>query len=129
MILVDSSVWVDAWRGRQRGLAATLTALIESGEAAMNPLIYTELLQGALHARHQEEIATLLQPIALLPLPNMVWTESPRMYLRLRQQGLTLTTIDCLIATHVMLEHHDLWSLDKIFADIGKHAPLRLFAS
>ncbi|MBI4366141.1 MAG: PIN domain-containing protein [Deltaproteobacteria bacterium] len=126
MILVDSSVWVDAWRGRQRSLANALTAMIESGEAAINPLIYTELLQGALNARHQEEIAALLQPISVLPLPETLWTESPRNYLRLRQKGLTLTTMDCLIATHAMLEHCRIWSLDGVFAEIRALAPLQL---
>lgn len=127
VILVDSSIWVHAWRGRPRAFANALAALIEAGEAVINPLIYTELLQGALNEDHQEEIAHLLTPIPVLPFPEHLWSEGAKHYLRARQKGITPTTIDCLIATHASLAHCPLWSTDGIFPTLGTHISLRLF--
>lgn len=118
MILVDSSVWIDAWRGRNPKIAVDLTRHIESGEAAINFLIRTELLQGARDQAHQRTLRELLHPVAVLPFPDDLWEESPLFYLQARQKGKTMTTIDCLIATHARVANLPLWSLDGVFHDL-----------
>lgn len=113
MILVDSSVWIDAWRGGKT--VARLTPLIETGDAVLNPLIRTEILQGARDRRHQEMLKGLLSPIGVEALPEGLWEEAPLYYLRARERGVTLTTIDCLIAVHSLLLRCPLWSLNQVF--------------
>ncbi|MBI2346279.1 MAG: PIN domain-containing protein [Deltaproteobacteria bacterium] len=127
MPLIDSSIWIAGWRGGVPAINEALISLIESNDASINPLILTELLQGALNSKHQEAIAQLLAPIPVLPLPNRLWTEAPKLYLRMRQKGVTITTMDCLIAMHAISERVPLWSADGIFQDIRAHSDLRLF--
>lgn len=115
MVLVDSSVWIEAWRGRSDKVVARLTRLIEAGEAFLDPLIRTELLQGACDRKHQQELRQLLSPIPVEKLSDDLWDESAALYLKLRESGVTLTTMDCLIAAHAILMKTPLWSLDQIF--------------
>jgi len=117
VILVDSSVWIAAWRG-DGSAANTLSRLIEGGDAVINPLIRTELLQGARDRRHQQELKGLLTPITVLPLPESLWNKAPEIYLQSRERGTTLTTIDCLIATHARIERIMLWSLDQALSKV-----------
>lgn len=118
MILVDSSVWIEAWRGKNPSVTTSLARLIESGEATLNPLIRTEILQGARDLGHQKFLKELLSSVSIEPLPEDLWEEAPALYLKLRQKGITLTTIDCLIASHSMIKSLALWSLDQTFEKI-----------
>ena len=48
MILVDTSVWIDFIRGRSTSPVERLRAALDRGvSAAITPLIYQEILQGA----------------------------------------------------------------------------------
>lgn len=117
MILVDSSVWIAAWRGADERIVATLSQLVESEAAAMNPLIRVELLQGAKDAGHQRALQALITPIPILSLED-IWEDVPRYALRWRSHGVTLTTIDAIIATQSIATRYALWSLDKVFTRI-----------
>lgn len=118
MILVDSSVWIAGWRGNDKSVVNRLTHLIESGQVILNPLIRTELLQGAKDRHHQQTLKNLLDPIPIESLPDQLWDESSALYLKVRAMGTTLTTIDCLIATHAIISSFSLWSFDHIFIKI-----------
>ena len=113
MILVDSSVWIAAWRAQDSKIVTALTRYVEAGEASINLFIRTELLQGARDRRHQQALRDLLSPIPIHPFSDEMWEEAPNLYLKSRERGITLTTIDCLIATHAQLAHLPLWSLDQ----------------
>lgn len=115
MILVDSSVWIEAWRGVHQALTDRLSQEIENENVSINLLIQTELLQGAKDLKHQKSLKTLLDPISIDPFPEDLWEETPKLFLQCRQKGIQMTTIDCLIASHALLRDIPLWSLDKDF--------------
>lgn len=127
MILVDSSVWIAAWRGTHPALSQKLSLLVETQQACLNPLIQTELLQGARDEKHLKTLATLLEAVPVLELPEKIWTEAPHLFLKCRKIGLNVTTIDCLLATHTLLEKMPLWSLDGIFLKMTKSCDLKLY--
>lgn len=85
----------------------------------MNWLIRTELLQGARNKKHQAEIKKLLEPVPIQPFPEDLWDEAALFYLKIRERGVTVTTIDSLIATQAILSKSLLWSLDGIFSKIS----------
>ena len=47
VVLVDSSVWIDLLRDAQTAQTLALRRLLPEGEAALAPVIYQEILQGA----------------------------------------------------------------------------------
>lgn len=118
MILVDSSVWITAWRGTSEDVSAELARLIEIESARINPLIYIELLQGARDAAHQRTLRSLLSAVPVLALTPEIWEEIPILSLRWRSKGIQLATVDSTIAGHAHSTGMRLWSLDKVFSKI-----------
>ena len=60
MILVDSSVWIDYFRGKATIQTAQLDRLLDSQELALGDLIFTEVLQGCKHDEEFDEVRRLL---------------------------------------------------------------------
>ena len=67
MILVDTSVWVDFFRGAER--AADLAVHLESNFVLLHPWVLGELVLGGLGPRRKSVIADLkrLPAVALVP--------------------------------------------------------------
>lgn len=68
MILVDTSVWVDHFRGVER--AAGLQALLEENEVLMHPWVIGELALGGLGPRGASIVADLGQLPAAPRIPD-----------------------------------------------------------
>ena len=66
MILVDTSVWIDFFRGRP-GLGR-LAELIRDGSALVHPWVIGEIALGSLGARR----AVILADLGLFPIPPVV---------------------------------------------------------
>ncbi|MHB1233754.1 MAG: type II toxin-antitoxin system VapC family toxin [Burkholderiales bacterium] len=132
MVLVDSSVWIDLLRDQATSQTAVLRKLLEGSEAALTPVIYQEILQGAASA---ERLLKLREYFSTLPflLPNhpiKTYEKAAELYLRCRVRGYTpRSPHDCLIA-QIAIEHrvrllHD----DRDFEVLASiEAKLKLFA-
>lgn len=107
MVLVDSSVWIDLLRGRDTAPTQALHTLLAADEAALAPVIYQEILQGA---RSREGLAKLRGTLRTLPFllpahPIETYEAAAELYLRAREQGITpRSPHDCLVA-RVAVEH------------------------
>ncbi len=131
-ILVDTSVWIDFIRGRPTAVVSRLRILLDrGGSAAVTPLVYQEVLQGAADERSFRDYQAFLstQPF-LHPLEPIATSEhAARLYFECRRLGLTIrSSIDCLIA-QIAVEHevpllHD----DRDFERIAKVATHLKFA-
>lgn len=129
MILVDSSVWVDFF-SRSPGYAGKeLRRFIADGENfALTGLILSEVLQGLTHNDHDVE-EYLLRWDLLEPSGNVTYREAAAIFRWARANGVTLTTIDTIIAA-IALEHGaTLFTIDKNFAQITRITPLVLHPS
>ena len=107
MILVDSSVWIDLLRGRATPPVAALRRLIESDEAALAPVIYQEILQGAASparlVRLRKYFGSL--PFILPAHPIETYARAAELYVDCRQHGITpRSPHDCLVAC-IAAEH------------------------
>lgn len=126
MVLVDSSVWIDLLRDEESAQTLALRELLPRGEAALAPVIYQEILQGAALA---ERFARLKRYFRTLPFlnpahPVETWEAAAELYLRCRLRGFTpRSPHDCLVA-RIALEHrvallHD----DRDFDAIAEAEP------
>jgi predicted nucleic acid-binding protein len=107
VILVDSSVWIDLLRKKTTPQTRRLRDLLNGNRAAIAPVIYQEILQGA---SSPESFATLRDYFGTLPLlvsqyPIMTYENAGKLYARCRWQGITpRSPHDCLIA-QIAIEH------------------------
>ena len=121
MILVDTSVWIDFFAGRDLPHVATLEQFIhDSQDIALCGIILTEILQGIANDTTHRRVRRYLVPLILLPMPEAVFVRAADIYRRLRKQGTTIRkTNDCIIAATVLEHHCRLLHNDKDFAPIA----------
>jgi predicted nucleic acid-binding protein len=115
LILVDSSVWID-FLNRNRGRAGDeLEGLIRSGAPlVLAGVIVTEVLQGL--RRDVAEIARLLAGWPLIePGGFASYAAAASIFRQARERGLTLSTLDALLACLAIEYQAALFTLDKDF--------------
>ncbi|MFC3052378.1 type II toxin-antitoxin system VapC family toxin [Kordiimonas pumila] len=117
MILVDSSVWIDFFRGKQSRETDLLDRCLGTEPLLTGDLIITEVLQGFKHERDFRKARAALGQLEFAPMVGAeIALKSAENYRRLRQQGITVRkTIDVLIATFCIENGHTLLHSDRDF--------------
>ena len=127
MILVDSSVWVDFFQSSPGRAGAELRRMIDESEPfALTGVVISEVLQGL--TRNSKDIEHLLATCDMLnPSGFETYREAAAIYRAGRARGISLTTIDTLIAA-IALEHGaSVFTLDRDFAQIARITNLTLY--
>ncbi len=123
-VLVDSSVWIDYFRGSKK--TAALDGLIEEDLLAINDLILAELIPY-LKIKRQRKLESLLYSVERIPL-IIDWDDLIGMQVKCIRAGINKIGIpDLIIAQHAIQNNQLLFSLDKHFSLIGGVAPLSVF--
>ena len=127
MILVDSSVWIDFFRGVDNSGALRLKEVLLEREIVVGDLILVEVLQGYTVEREAEKASELLGRFEQV---NIVDTAIAKLaaahYRQLRRQGVTVRkTIDLLIATRCLDKDWLLLHNDRDFEPLREHLGLR----
>lgn len=126
MILVDTSVWADFFRGREPA-ASRLDQLLEANEVAVAGPILTELLRGVRSLKDRERVTAALEGCHWLDAPPSLWREAGLLGATVGQKGHTVKTLDLLIATIALAHDVALLTLDSDFSHLRKAGiPLRL---
>jgi predicted nucleic acid-binding protein len=127
VILVDSSVWIDYFRGAASPQAEKLDALLGKEPLAIGDLILTEVLQGFSNDRQFNAAKRLLGTLGFVVLGGeAIAVEAARNFRRLRALGITVRkTIDTIIATRCITSGYDLLHSDSDFDPFEEHLGLR----
>ncbi|MBN2684853.1 MAG: PIN domain-containing protein [Pontiellaceae bacterium] len=121
-VLVDSSVWIDYFRG---GLVSSLDWLIEENLICINELILAELVPF-LRVRRQRKLIELLGVVLRLPLV-IDWSGVIDLQVKCLHSGINKVGIpDLIIAQNAIQHDAPLYSLNKHFQMISTCAPLKL---
>ena len=128
MILVDTSVWIDFFAGRDLPHVATLEQFIlDNDDLALCGIILTEILQGIADDSSYRDVPNVLGSLIMLPMPQAVFARAADIYRRLRKQGITIRkTNDCIIAATALEHSCQFLHNDKDFVPIAKHFPLKV---
>jgi predicted nucleic acid-binding protein len=131
VILVDSSVWIDYFRGGPTVQTDLLEGLLDSQELAIGDLILTEVLQGCKLDKEFNEVRRLLARLDLVVLGGEdVMIEAAKNYRKLRNLGITVRgTIDVVLATRCIVSGHQLLHSDRDFDAFEQHLGLRCVGS
>jgi predicted nucleic acid-binding protein len=130
LILVDSSVWIDYFRGSATAQTGKLDRLLGSEPLAIGDLILTEVLQGFADERDFNAARKLLTELTVVELGGQeVAIQAARNFRALRKFGVTIRkTIDTVIATRCIESGYDLLHDDRDFDPFVKHLGLRVVA-
>lgn len=127
MILVDSSVWIDYFRGTATPQAEKLDSLLGTELIATGDLILTEVLQGFVSDRDFNQAKKLMTSLVIVDLAgqNMA-IQAAKNFRVLRSLGITVRkTIDTVIATRCIESGLPLLYSDRDFDPFVKHLDLR----
>lgn len=128
MILVDSSVWIDYFRGTITPQTDKLDELLGREILAVGDLILTEVLQGFPVDREFNEARRVLDSLAVVELGGKsVAIQAAKNFRELRKRGVTVRkTIDSIIATRCIAGQYELLHDDRDFDGYAKHLGLRV---
>lgn len=126
LVLIDTSVWILALRRDSLAQARSeVDHLLMTSRAATTEIILLELLSGTRSPREFRELKEELESLARLELTPAVWERAYQLGYDLRRAGLTLPTVDVLIAA-IALEHKCvLLHADRHFDQAAQHCALR----
>ena len=126
MIVVDSSVWIDFFNGRNAPHVRRLRAILGTDEIIVGDLMLCEILQGLDSERAAQEVETLLHRFEIVPMVgDAIATAAARNFRSLRRRGITVRkTIDLLIGTWCIENRRPLLHNDSDFPPMARHLGL-----
>ena len=127
MIFVDSSVWIDYFRGTATQEADRLDALLGDQELVVGDVVLAQVLQGFGLDRDFRTALALFDTLMLVEIGGRETAiETARNFRRLRARGVTVRkTIDMLIATYCIKSEVPLLFSDRGFEPFVEHLGLR----
>lgn len=128
MILVDSSVWIDYFRGAETPEVDLLDSMFGRTQLAVGDLIIAEVLQGVQDDREFKLVRKTLDAFTQIDLAGHdIAVKAARNYRILRAKGITVRkTIDSLIATRCIEDGLTLLHSDRDFTPFHAHLGLRV---
>ncbi|BAL25662.1 PIN domain nuclease [Azoarcus sp. KH32C] len=127
MILVDSSVWIDYFRGTVTPQTEKLDSLLGVEPVATGDLILAEVLQGFSSERDFNQAKKLMTSLVIIDLGGQEMAiQAARNFRSLRALGVTVRkTIDTVIATRCIESGLALLYSDRDFDPFVEHLGLR----
>ena len=127
MILVDSSVWIDYFRGTPTPQTEKLDSLLGIEPIATGDLILTEVLQGFVSDRDFNQARKLMTSLVIVDLAGQgLAIQAARNFRALRKLGVKVRkTIDTVIATRCIESKLSLLYSDRDFDPFVEHLGLR----
>ena len=127
MILVDSSVWIDYFRGASTVQTERLDALLGSEPLVVGDLVLTEVLQGFNSERDFNQARKLLTSLEVVEIGGLeIAIQAARHFRTLRLLGVTVRkAIDTLIATFCIEKDYALLYSDRDFEPFVERLSMR----
>ena len=127
MILVDSSVWIDYFRGIVTPQTERLDSILGVEPIATGDLVLTEVLQGFVSDRDFNQARKLMTSLVIVDLAGeRIALQAARNFRKLRSLGVTVRkTIDTVIATCCIERALPLLYSDRDFDPFVEYLGLR----
>lgn len=115
MVIVDSSVWLQALNRQDSPERREVDDLLERRETMMVGAVLAEVLQGARRSQEFERLRADLSAVPYLAETKETWTRVGTLSYELRRRGLTVPLIDLLIAALALEHGQELYTGDEHF--------------
>jgi predicted nucleic acid-binding protein len=125
-LLVDTTVWIDFFRGIESEKVTVLEKCIRNREdLCCCGFVLTEVLQGIRDDKELAAVKRLFEGLIYLEDDRSTFELAAGIYRELRQKGRTIRNyIDCLIAAIVIQNRVAFLENDRDYQHIDQHYPL-----
>jgi predicted nucleic acid-binding protein len=129
VVIVDTSVWIDFFNGKESHQVASLETMIDQTRpVGLTDIVLTELLQGCATEREARELEQHLLAFLVLRLENLAdFTAAAELFRKARDSGLNIKSGDCLIAVPCIRTGASLLHADKDFDLLAECTPLKIW--
>jgi len=124
VIAIDTSVWIDFFRGRQP-VADRVVAALDRDELAVPVPVRIEILSGARRGE-RPRLARLLRALPVLSPSDETWRRMEEWVSTGAAAGHRFGVADLLVAAIAVENDCDLWSLDADFERMARLGLVRL---
>jgi len=121
-LLVDTSAWIVSFRksGHEQ-MKKTLLEALDTLSVATTDIVILELLQGCRNRNEYDAMHARLTALETIPINEAVWDLSSTTGYELRREGITVPTLDIIIAAAAKIHDCSLLHHDRHFRTISKH--------
>ena len=119
MILVDTSAWIAFFRDRGP-VASIVDHALEDDDVALCGPVFTELRRGFRSAAERSKTIPLLLACHQLPEPASLWNEAGDLGFALARRGVTIKSLDLLIAAYALANGVPILTIDRDFPLIAR---------
>jgi predicted nucleic acid-binding protein len=131
MILIDTSVWIDFFRGQDSPQRWMLHNLIQDEEdISICGIILTEILQGVKEDKSFQQTRNYLLELPVFePKGIKTYSDAARIFRLCRKKGKTIrSTIDCIIAAICLENNLSILHKDQDYDAICECVHLKVFS-
>lgn len=126
MVAIDTSVWIEFFKGKNPQLVENVNFLLDQEEVMLLSPVWIEVLSGA----SRQEVLTLKYVLSSLPMyyPQESTWDVMRGWIEISsQKGFRFGMADLLIAAVSKENDGFLWSLDKHFSQMEKLKFIKIY--
>ena len=116
-VLVDTSAWIEALRGRDARLTEIVDRLLDEERVVFCGIIEMELLHG-LRKSEAEGCLALFEVLPYIEVDRQEWRRGGELLAGMRSRGSAIPATDALIAALCLRHELTLLTLDKHFNNI-----------
>ncbi len=125
-VLIDTSIWIEFFNVARGHVFQEVTRLLREDRAAYSGMVALELIRGAKTAKELKTLEHLFQSITRFDEHPTSYTQAGHLGYKLARKGITMGTVDLLIA-QIAIDHAlALYTQDHHFRSIAKHSALTL---
>ena len=128
VVIVDTSVWIDFFRGRGTEQVAKLERFLADGEdICICGIILTEVLQGIRKDSDYAQTVSRFDALLFLDMDRATFVKAAQIYRSLRRRGITISNaVDCMIAASAIQHNIALLHNDRDFDPIERYCGLKV---
>lgn len=128
-VLIDTSVWVDYFRGKGGEAGRAVDGLLDADRVLVLPLIEAELYRGARTEKELKFLEGHFSFLRQLDIPAGFWRKVGRFSWQLSRKGYLPHLVDAFIALTAIENGVMVFSRDNDFKKIAALSELKLFVS
>lgn len=125
-LIIDTSVWIEYLEGKP---LQEVDLALKEGRVILPPVVFAELLSGRTAGSDDRRLLDFLLELDLHLTPRAHWMAVGRLRRHCGLKGFRVSIPDAHVAQCALDLGGTVYSFDKIFLQIAKHAPLKLLRS
>jgi len=125
-VLVDTSVWIDYFREKNRALQAKVDEVIDFYDVCVPRIVLAELIQGAKTDKEIAVIEEFSRAFTVIDQSEDTWIAAGKLSFTMKRKGVTVNLVDCYISILANENKCAVLTLDEHFKSIAKFIKIDL---